>query len=1110
MDRDRPMFNFSPVSDKTAHLLSEPGQQPRYEIPASMNQYLRDYQREGVSFLLGHYLNNAGAILADDMGLGKTIQIIAFISALLGKTGTREDGHVLKPAFIRKLYCEGETVPGQQCRPFLIITPGSVLYNWQAELDTWGYFAVGKYHGKYKEECSTGMKYDRFEIVLTTFETFRDNKVYLTGFDWAAVIVDEVHKIKELKSQITQALRSFQCLRRYGLTGTALQNNMMELWSIIDWARPGFLGDQKEFHEGHVHYIMLGQKHDATKRELAEARQAKQKFCELRNQIMIRRTKDVIKDQLPNKDDNIVFCKLSDVQRKLHDAISQNEDFQNILKAAQLCSCGSGKIRTKCCAKKSGQNRSLIFQFLHLLLKVANHPGLLVSAARKPSSSSAGARKSAKFQQIQSEIFQSSPVYQQLQEKSLLSLSSSKYCGKMKVLKELLDIFHRKQSKVLLFSYRTQLLDLLEVYLKVSVYSFRRIDGAVSCKRRTDIVQEFNSDPTIFLCLISTRAGGIGLNITGANVVIIFDPNWNPSHDLQAQDRAYRIGQQRDVQVFRLISSASIEENIYLRQVYKQQLEKVAVGTENAKRYFFGIQGDQRRHGELFGLNNMFTFSEKQSCLVKNILERNNKVEKQLAGHQVTKYVPIVRAGRGGSPGLERGSEEEEEDDDFDIDDHSEDDDDDDEGGNYIDSDCNDDDDDDEEEEEDGQTGSLSTARPAPQRDAPPGYKDLGDYGVVHVHRNRQVTGGSRAEDHMSKRAMEEVLNKHTNSQQLAMDCLPYTQTPPDSSKSGRKRKKMTRLKDLNLPEYLPFGRHRMVFGETPVAVVRDHLNKMVASLEYCSAIELCQSIVRMSATERTQVLRQFYLNMYGPRLSGVLQKIPLFMQTPQAPGSDDDDDEEEDEDGPQNKLKRNHGVSPRRKDLQSPGRCSETPERCQNKSFRARNWPKLKLVSGKSAAHPARSSASTSNTSRNIFKPQEHLESELTAIPSEKLHSSTKKAHHKNRPRSSSPAPELVSKTDSEIFEHQKHLESNRTILSDSLPSSKVTNHKKPPGAQELGTTTDSKSEIFTEADDIFSSKPDQTISLHKPPPKAKFKSKHRNRTQTLTTGSTVPSTSE
>ncbi|XP_009872853.1 PREDICTED: DNA excision repair protein ERCC-6-like 2, partial [Apaloderma vittatum] len=195
------------------------------------------------------------------------------------------------------------------------------------------------------------------------------------------------------------------------------------------------------------------------------------------------------------------------------------------------------------------------------------------------------------------------------------------------VLQQLLNHFQKNKDKVLLFSFSTKLLDVLEQYCMASGLDYRRLDGNTKSEDRIRIVREFNSVQEINICLVSTMAGGLGLNFVGANVVILFDPTWNPANDLQAIDRAYRIGQYKAVKVFRLISLGTVEEMMYLRQVYKQQLHCAVVGSENAKRYFEAVQGSKDHQGELFGIHNLFKLRTHGSCLTKDILEREGRVE---------------------------------------------------------------------------------------------------------------------------------------------------------------------------------------------------------------------------------------------------------------------------------------------------------------------------------------------------------------------------------------------------------------------------------------------------------------------------------------------------
>uniref|UniRef100_A0A1A7Z500 Excision repair cross-complementing rodent repair deficiency, complementation group 6-like 2 n=2 Tax=Iconisemion striatum TaxID=60296 RepID=A0A1A7Z500_9TELE len=266
--------------------------------------------------------------------------------------------------------------------------------------------------------------------------------------------------------------------------------------------------------------------------------------------------------------------------------------------------------------------KQLYFSYLAILRKVANHAALLQPT---PGTS----KKQEKYvSSICATVFHKFPEFvQRCKNEAFEALSDPMYSGKMKILQKLLKYYLLKRDKVLIFSLSTKLLDILESYCMAEGLDFSRLDGSTKSKERVQIVKEFNSSSHINLCLVSTMAGGLGLNFVGANVVVLFDPTWNPANDLQAIDRAYRIGQCRDVTVFRLISLGTVEEVIYLRQVYKQQLQSSVVGKESARRYFEAVQGNGVYKGELFGIKNLFRLQTEGTCLTRRILEREGQVE---------------------------------------------------------------------------------------------------------------------------------------------------------------------------------------------------------------------------------------------------------------------------------------------------------------------------------------------------------------------------------------------------------------------------------------------------------------------------------------------------
>ncbi|KAM6229732.1 DNA excision repair protein ERCC-6-like 2 isoform 2-T2 [Porphyrio hochstetteri] len=419
-------------------------------------------------------------------------------------------------------------------------------------------------------------------------------------------------------------MKSLKCSVRIGLTGTILQNNMKELWCVMDWAVPGLLGSRLHFKKKFSDPVEHGQRHTATKRELATGRKAMVKLATKMSGWFLRRTKALISDQLPKKDDRMVYCSLTDFQKAVYQAVLETEDVSLVLRAGEPCSCSSGRKRKNCCyqANAHGETiKSLRFSYLTILQKVANHAALLQT-------DNTSKQQEAHIKRVCSQVFSSFPDFVQLtKDAAFETISDPKYSGKMKVLQQLLNHFRKNKDKVLLFSFSTKLLDVLEQYCMASGLDYRRLDGNTKSEDRIRIVREFNNIQEISICLVSTMAGGLGLNFVGANVVILFDPTWNPANDLQAIDRAYRIGQYKDVKVFRLISLGTVEEMMYLRQVYKQQLHCAVVGSENAKRYFEAVQGSKEHQGELFGIHNLFKLRTNGSCLTKDILEREGRVE---------------------------------------------------------------------------------------------------------------------------------------------------------------------------------------------------------------------------------------------------------------------------------------------------------------------------------------------------------------------------------------------------------------------------------------------------------------------------------------------------
>uniref|UniRef100_A0A674NHN8 Excision repair cross-complementation group 6-like 2 n=1 Tax=Takifugu rubripes TaxID=31033 RepID=A0A674NHN8_TAKRU len=330
-------------------------------------------------------------------------------------------------------------------------------------------------------------------------------------------------------------MKDLKCEVRIGLTGTIFQNNLEELWCVMDWAIPGCLGSLGLFKTHYSYLIEQAQRHSATKRALATGRKTAKALARKISHWFLRRTKALIKEQLPKKDDRVVFCSLTEFQQMVYQTVLDTEDVTLLLRASEKCSCQSGRARRSCCYSTNSEGlkvKHLYFIYLAILRKVSNNVALLKSTA--------GTSKSQEkyVGAICSKVFQKFPDFvRRCKDESFEALSDPMYSGKMKVLEKLLKYYLQRRDKVLLFSLSTKLLDVLESYCMAQGLDYSRLDGTTKAKDRVQIVKEFNSSSHVNLCLVSTMAGGLGLNFVGANVVVLFDPTWNPSSDLQAIDR---------------------------------------------------------------------------------------------------------------------------------------------------------------------------------------------------------------------------------------------------------------------------------------------------------------------------------------------------------------------------------------------------------------------------------------------------------------------------------------------------------------------------------------------------------------------------------------------
>ncbi|KAL0732282.1 hypothetical protein Bca4012_008491 [Brassica carinata] len=587
-------------------VLSPIGESPIIQVPASINCRLLEHQREGVKFLYNLYRNNHGGILGDDMGLGKTIQTIAFLSGVYRKDSDAGD------------------TSASECQkgPVLIICPSSVIHNWESEFSRWAsFFKVSVYHGANRDMILEKLNARGVEVLVTSFDTFRIQGPVLSEINWEIVIADEAHRLKNEKSKLYEACLKIKTKKRLGLTGTVMQNKITELFNLFEWVAPGSLGTREHFREYYDEPLKQGQRATAPERFVHIADKRKQHLVSVLSKYMLRRTKEeTIGHLMMGKEDNVVFCQMSELQKRVYQRMLQLPEIQCLVNKDNPCACGSPLKQSECCRRivPDGPIWSyihrdspdgcdscpfcLVLPCLVKLQQVSNHLELVKPNPRDEPEKQ---KKDADFVSavFGTDIDLAGGVSA---SESFMDLSDVKHCGKMRALEKLMASWISKGDKILLFSYSVRMLDILEKFLIRKGYSFARLDGSTPTNLRQSLVDDFNASPSKQVFLISTRAGGLGLNLVSANRVVIFDPNWNPSHDLQAQDRSFRYGQKRHVVVFRLLAAGSLEELVYTRQVYKQQLSNIAVAGKMETRYFEGVQDCKEFQGELFGISNLF------------------------------------------------------------------------------------------------------------------------------------------------------------------------------------------------------------------------------------------------------------------------------------------------------------------------------------------------------------------------------------------------------------------------------------------------------------------------------------------------------------------------
>ncbi|KAI8089804.1 SNF2 family N-terminal domain-containing protein [Halteromyces radiatus] len=455
---------------------------------------LREYQIQGLNWMISLFENGINGILADEMGLGKTLQTISFLGYLK---------HV------------------RQIRgPHLVVVPKSTLHNWKNEFAKWiPDFDAFVFHGTKEaraEMAKTRLQPVDFEVCITSYETCLMEKAHFKKITWQYIIIDEAHRIKNENSMLSMIVRILESRNRLLITGTPLQNNLHELWALLNFLLPDVFNSSEAFDEW-----FEGQNGDQKK--------VVEQLHKVLRPFLLRRIKsDVEKSLLPKKEINI-YVRMSSMQKKW---------YQRILEKDLDAVNGAGT------TKREGKTRLL--NIVMQLRKCCNHPYLFDGAEPGPPYTT---------------------------DQHIVDNA-----GKMAVLDKLLTRFKAQGSRVLLFSQMSRVLDILEDYCWWKEYEYCRIDGQTNQEERVDAIDEYNKpDSKKFIFLLTTRAGGLGINLTTADIVILYDSDWNPQVDLQAMDRAHRIGQTKQVYVFRFVTENAIEDKVLERAAQKLRLDQLVI-----------------------------------------------------------------------------------------------------------------------------------------------------------------------------------------------------------------------------------------------------------------------------------------------------------------------------------------------------------------------------------------------------------------------------------------------------------------------------------------------------------------------------------------------------
>ncbi|XP_045310161.1 DNA repair and recombination protein RAD54B isoform X3 [Leopardus geoffroyi] len=555
--------------------------------------HLRPHQKEGILFLyecvMGMRVNGrCGAILADEMGLGKTLQCISLIWTL---------------------QCQGPYGGKPVIKKTVIVTPGSLVNNWKKEFQKWlGSERIKIFPVDQDHKVEEFIKSPFYSVLIISYEMLLRSLDQIKNVKFDLLICDEGHRLKNSAIKTTTALISLSCEKRIILTGTPVQNDLQEFFALVDFVNPGILGSLSSYRKIYEEPIILSRQPSASEeeKELGEKRAA-ELTC-LTGLFILRRTQEVINKYLPPKIENVVFCRPGALQIEL---------YRKLLNSQAVRFCLQGLL---------GNSPHLIC--IGALKKLCNHPCLLFNSIKgKECSSTWDENEERSLYEGLVNVFPAD--YNPL-------MFTEEESGKLQVLLKLLAVIRelRPTEKVVLVSNYTQTLNILQEVCRRHGYAFTRLDGQTPVSQRQQIVDGFNSKySSDFIFLLSSKAGGVGLNLIGGSHLILYDIDWNPATDIQAMSRVWRDGQKHPVHIYRLLTTGTIEEKIYQRQISKQDLSGAVVDvTKTSEHIQFSVEE----------LKNLFTLHESSHCVTHDLLDCECTGDKDHTGDSLEK-VPISR-----------------------------------------------------------------------------------------------------------------------------------------------------------------------------------------------------------------------------------------------------------------------------------------------------------------------------------------------------------------------------------------------------------------------------------------------------------------------------------